>query len=200
MRKTVSENVGHPIFPRYAERIVNTSDQRSRNLILIGFMGTGKTTIGKKVAKSLGFRFVDTDHLISKRAGKSIPKIFEQDGEEAFRQMETDILRECAGKSNQVISTGGGIVTRDENREILKTAGYVIWLKASPETIYERVRRNRNRPLLQTENPQETIREMLEDRNDSYGSANDFEVKTDGLSLEETCFGVSESARVALGV
>jgi shikimate kinase len=200
MRKTISEKVGQPIFPRYAYKIVNTSDQRSRNLILIGFMGTGKTTIGKKVAKSLGFRFVDTDHLISKRAGKSIPKIFEEDGEEAFRQLETELLRDCAAETDQVISTGGGIVTREENRQILKYAGYVIWLKASPETIYERVRRNRNRPLLQTEHPEETIREMLEDRKDSYGAANDFEVKTDGLSLEETCFGISESARLALGV
>lgn len=180
--------------------VVNTPDQRSRNLILIGFMGTGKTTIGRHVAKSLGFRFVDTDHQITRKAGKPIPKIFEEDGEEAFRRIETEVLRECAAKSEQVISTGGGIVTRPENLEILEQAGYVVWLKASPETIYERVKRNRNRPLLQTENPLETIQNLLEERVDLYRKANDLSVTTDGLTLDETSFGVSESARVALGI
>lgn len=179
---------------------MNTTDQRSRNLILIGFMGTGKTTIGKRVASSLGFRFVDTDQRIAKKAGKSIPKIFEEEGEEGFRAIETDVLRECAAKSDQVISTGGGIVTRPENLEILPEAGYVIWLKASPETIYERVRRNRNRPLLQVDDPMATIRDMLEQRSGLYEKAMDFSISTDGLSLDETCFGVTECTRLALGM
>jgi shikimate kinase len=181
-------------------RKVNTPDQRRRNLILIGFMGTGKTTIGKRVAKSLGFRFVDTDTLIVRKAGKSIPEIFEKSGEEEFRKLETEVLRECAANSDQVISTGGGIVTRPENLEILESAGYVVWLEASPESIYERVRRNRNRPLLQVDDPRETIRDMLEQRIDLYRKARDLSVKTDGLTLEETSFGVTESARVALGM
>lgn len=180
--------------------VVNTTHQRSRNLILIGFMGTGKTTIGKRVAKSLGFRFVDTDQLVAKRAGKTISKIFAEDGEDAFRKLETEVLQDCAAGVDQVISTGGGIVTRPENFEILKKAGYVIWLKASPETIYERVQRNRKRPLLQTENPKETIRNLLEQRVSLYEKANDLSVATDGLTLDETSFGVTESTRVALGI
>ncbi len=161
-------------------------------------MGTGKTTVGMRVAKSLGLRFVDTDKLIAKNAGKTIPMIFEESGETRFRDLETEVLRACAADSGQVISTGGGIVLREENREILRSSGYVIWLKASPESIYERVKRNRNRPLLQTENPLETIREMLASRQELYEACRDLVITSDGLTMEETCFGVTESARLAL--
>ncbi len=177
---------------------VNTSDQRSRNLILVGFMGTGKTTIGKDAAKSLGFRFVDTDAVISRKAGKSISDIFAEDGEEAFRQLETEILEECAGKSDQVISTGGGIVTQEKNHPILRQAGYVIWLKASPEIIFDRVKRNKNRPLLQVDDPLKTIHGMLAERSDHYEAVQDLGINTDKLTLDEILFGIVESARVAL--
>lgn len=180
--------------------LVHTTHQKSRNLILIGFMGTGKTTIGKRVAKSLGFRFVDTDDLITRKAGKSINRIFQEEGEERFRELETEVLAERAAKSDQVISTGGGIVTQSRNREILAQAGFVVWLKASPETIYERVRRNRSRPLLKTTDPQQTIANLLSERHPLYEACQDLSVTTDGLTLDETCFGVTESARVALGV
>jgi len=180
--------------------LVNTPEDQPRNLILIGFMGTGKTTIGKRVARSLGFRFVDTDQLIARKAGKSIPDIFAHSGEEAFRELETEVLRECAARSGQVISTGGGIVTRPGNLEILRDAGYVVWLKASPETIYDRVRRNRNRPLLHTDDPERTIREMLDQRLDLYRRAKHLSVSTDDLTLDETSFGITESARLALGL
>jgi len=162
-------------------------------------MGTGKTTVGRKVAKSLGFRFVDTDQMIVKRAGKPIPVIFEEDGEEAFRKIETDVLRECSEQSEQVISTGGGIVTIPQNREILSTAGYVVWLRATPESIYNRVKNNRNRPLLRTKDPLATITALLEERSNLYNGCHDLVISTDGLTLEETCYGVSESARLELG-
>ena len=162
-------------------------------------MGTGKTTVGRRVAKSLGFKFVDTDQLIVKRAGKSIPEIFEDDGEKTFREIETEVLRECAEKSGQVISTGGGIVTQPRNREILKTAGYVVWLRASAESIFERVKRNRNRPLLRVEDPMGTITKLLEERTPVYEQSHDLAISTDGLTLEETCYGVTESARLELG-
>lgn len=161
-------------------------------------MGTGKTSVGMRVAKSLGWRFVDTDKLIVKQAGKAIPQIFADSGEKTFREIETEVLEKCAAASGQVISTGGGIVTVERNREILKEAGYVIWLKASPETIYERVRRNRNRPLLQTDDPLATIREMLAVRNSLYEATRDLVIATDDLTMEETCYGVTESARLAL--
>ncbi|MCB1204854.1 MAG: shikimate kinase [Verrucomicrobiae bacterium] len=181
-------------------RAVNTTGKRARNLILIGFMGTGKTSVGMRVAKSLGFRFVDTDKLIVKKTGKPIPKIFEESGEEAFRRMETEVLRQCAAGENQVISTGGGIVTREENRDILREAGYVVWLRTSPEIIYERVRRNRNRPLLRTQDPLKTIRDLLDTRTAHYEDCSDLAITTDHLTMEETCYGVTESARLTLGM
>ncbi len=180
--------------------LVNTTGQRPRNLILIGFMGTGKTTIGKRVAKSLGFRFVDTDALIVKKAGKSIPTIFKESGEDAFRALETGVLKDCRDQTDQVISTGGGIVTRPENLEILKSAGYVIWLKASPDVIFERVSRNKNRPLLQTPDPKKTITDLLSHRKDLYSNAQHLSINTDELTMEETCFGVTESTKLALGL
>jgi len=180
-------------------RAVHTTGKRARNLILIGFMGTGKTSVGMRVARSLGFRFVDTDTLIVKETGKTIPEIFEESGEGHFRSLESAILRRCAEGEDQVISTGGGIVTREENRALLHEAGYVIWLKTSPEIIYERVKRNRNRPLLQTEDPLGTIRDLLALRKDLYEACADLAIKTDSLTMDETCYGVTESARLALG-
>jgi len=179
---------------------VDTTGTRARNLILVGFMGTGKTSVGMRVAKSLGFDFVDTDQLIVEKAGKPIPRIFEDDGEAVFRKMETEILGECLKRENQVISTGGGIVTIEANRKLLKEAGYTIWLQAGPETIFDRVSRNRNRPLLHTEDPKATIVKMLAERNQCYSDSMDLAIKTDELTLEETCFGVTESARIALSI
>lgn len=161
-------------------------------------MGTGKTTIGKRVARSLGYRFVDTDEIITRRAGKSIPEIFAENGEEAFRRLETEALEECAAGSRQVISTGGGAVTRPENRDLLKSSGYVVWLKAGADTIYQRVRRSRDRPLLQTPNPRETIAELLAQRAEHYEASQHLTVVTDGLTLDEAAYGVTESARLAL--
>jgi shikimate kinase len=178
---------------------VETTATEHRNLILIGFMGTGKTAVGKRVARSLGYRFVDTDALIVKKAGRPITAIFAEEGEEAFRKLEHEVLVECAAKSGQVISTGGGIITQAANRVLLPQAGYVVWLKASPETIYERVRRNRKRPLLRNDDPEGTIRRLLEERSPLYEEVRHLSVRTDDLTLEETCFGVTESARMALG-
>jgi shikimate kinase len=177
---------------------VHTTGKRRRNLILIGFMGTGKTTVGQRVARSLGYRFVDTDKLIVKEFGKPIPRIFAEEGEDFFRDAETETLRRCADGENQVISTGGGIILREANRGLLHDAGYVIWLRASPESIYERVKRNRNRPLLQTADPLATIRDLLAARADLYDACSDLSITTDHLTMDETCFGVTESAQLAL--
>lgn len=167
-----------------------------RNVILVGYMGTGKTSVGRKIADSLGFKFVDTDELIVSMAGKSIPAIFEESGEPAFRDLETKALRSAAAGADQVISTGGGIVLRDENRKIINQSGYCIWLRASADAIFQRVSTNNNRPLLKTENPRETIDSMLREREPSYRAVADLEIKTDGLSIDEVAYGVCESARV----
>lgn len=158
-------------------------------------MGTGKTTVGKKVADSLKFAFVDTDEEITKRAGMSIPEIFSQHGEERFRELETSVLEDFCRGSHQVISTGGGVVTREVNCSILSEGGYVIWLKASPSVIYNRVRRSTERPLLKTPNPEKTIRDLLESREPAYEKCADLAIATDELSLEETIYGITETAR-----
>lgn len=158
-------------------------------------MGTGKTTVGKRVAQSLNFEFVDTDAFIVEQEGRSIQEIFEDVGEAEFRKIETAVLEKITQVKNQIISTGGGIVTQEVNLPILKNGGHVIWLKASPEVIYERVRRNFDRPLLKTENPLKTIQDLLEARQDSYAQCADLTISTDDLSLEETIYGVTETAR-----
>lgn len=175
------------------------SSSAAHNVILIGFMGTGKTSIGKGVAHSLGFDFVDTDERIVESEGKTISEIFADEGEDYFRMLETEILRSCGSRQQQVISTGGGIVLSEENRQILSHAGYVIWLKASAKAILERVSRNRERPLLHTADPLQTIKHMLKERKKLYAAAADFSIDTDELTLDETAFGICESARVIFG-
>jgi len=165
-------------------------------LILIGFMGTGKTCIGRLVARSLGWKFVDTDQRIVARAGCSIPQIFAdpERGEDWFRELETEVLRDTLQKNDQVVATGGGIVGREENRDLLAAGGYVFWLRASVDAIYERVRHNRNRPLLQTEDPKQTITDLLDDREPLYLQSAHDQVDSTHLTAEETAFGISESA------
>lgn len=160
-------------------------------------MGTGKTTVGKRVAASLGFDFADTDERVVALAGMPITQIFARHGEEHFRRLETEALREVLSGEGKVVATGGGIVTRPENVSLLQEGGYVVWLHASVEEIFDRVSRNRERPLLQTENPLETIKNLLAVREPLYRAAADFEVDTGPLTLDETIYGISESVRLA---
>ncbi|MDF1811091.1 MAG: shikimate kinase [Verrucomicrobiales bacterium] len=175
--------------------VVGKIENKANNLILIGFMGTGKTTVGKRVAKSLKLSFVDTDALIVAQEGKSIQSIFEDNGEAAFRALETGALQQACSGEHTIISTGGGIVTQETNLPLLAEGGHVIWLKSSAEVIYERVRRNQERPLIKTENPLETIRQLLAAREELYAKCADLTITTDDLSLEETIYGVTETAR-----
>jgi len=161
-------------------------------------MGTGKSAVGQRVAGSLGFTFVDTDQLIEQQAGKKISQIFADESEDEFRRLETETFRSVAQAENQVISTGGGIVLAPENRELLATAGYVLWLKASPEAIYERVRHNRDRPLLQVDNPLQTIKDLTEERNPLYRECAHNKVNTSDLTLDETAHGVTETLFYAI--
>jgi shikimate kinase len=169
-----------------------------RNIVLIGFMGTGKSAVGRRVADSLGFEFVDTDQIVTELAGKSIPRIFAEDGEAVFRDWESEALRLCARSDHQVIATGGGIVTQTRNHPLLRQAGHMIWLKASPEVVFRRVERNHERPLLQTPDPMATIRELLDARHPLYSVCSHELVDTSDLTLEETAHGITESGRVAL--
>ncbi|WNQ13618.1 shikimate kinase [Paenibacillus aurantius] len=164
------------------------------NIILIGFMGTGKTTLGRRVAERLGWAFVDMDERIEEKEERGIPSIFESQGEDYFRRVETAVLAELAEGTNQVISTGGGCVLREENRRLMAAAGTIVALKASPRTIVDRVRGDANRPLLQGDLEQR-VAGLLEQRKEAYDFA-DLTLMTDERSLEEM---VEELAALAAG-
>jgi shikimate kinase len=141
------------------------------NLALIGFMGAGKSSVGRIAAEQLQFRFVDTDELIEKRMGKTVTQIFAEQGEPAFRQMEQKVIEELAGKQKLVISTGGGVVLNPANLTSLKAHALVVCLWASPQVIWKRVRTQTQRPLLQTPDPLAKIRELLAQREPLYRQA-----------------------------
>lgn len=159
-------------------------------------MGTGKSSLGRLLSNSLGLAAIDSDEAIVARAGKSISEIFAIDGEEHFRRLESEVLQGILEQRGQVIATGGGIVLDRENRRRLHERSFVVWLQASPDEIYERVRRTSHRPLLEGEDPEGTIRRMLEEREPLYRECAHLEVDTNTLTLEEAAHGIAESARL----
>jgi len=150
------------------------------NIVLAGFMGTGKSTVGLLLSKRLGWPLVDTDEEIERVAGCSIPEIFAADGEEAFRRLEKRVVREVAERGRQVVSTGGGVVKDPDNLAVLEETGTVFCLRAAPETILERVQHETHRPLLEGGDKLQTIREILASREEMYGQVHN-QVDTDGL-------------------
>ena len=146
-------------------------------LILIGMMGAGKTTVGRELARRRGMRFVDCDQEIVARTGVSIPTIFEIEGEAGFRRRESQVLAELSLESDIVIATGGGIVLAPANRELLAQRGVVIYLDVPPPILWERTRHDRNRPLLQVENPRRRIEELHEQRDPLYREVADLVVE-----------------------
>lgn len=159
--------------------------KRPPNLILTGFMGTGKTTLGRLLSHSLGFRFCDTDKIIQQKTGRSIPEIFATDGEAAFRELEKQCVAEWLPEGGAVISTGGGIVTIPGIASALRARGVVVALFASPKVILERTGNGKNRPLLQTAgDPLEHIRTLLAAREQAYMNSG-INVFTDCRSLNE---------------
>ncbi len=141
---------------------------KKKNISLVGFMGTGKSAIGRNVAMELGYEFIDTDQYIERRVGTSIAGYFSQVGEEKFRLLERDCLKEILKLEGVVISTGGGIILLEENRRLLKENTFVVTLKALPKTIYYRTKRNNKRPLLRTQKPLKVINELLKQRRGLY--------------------------------
>ena len=142
-----------------------------KNIVLVGFMGTGKTEVGKILSKKLGYALIDADTEIEKKQNMTITEIFRQQGEPAFRDIESEIIKKLAGMKKTVISTGGGAVLRPENISNLKSNGVVVCLSATPETVLQRTSVNNDRPLLQTENPLQKINELLEYRKPYYEKA-----------------------------
>lgn len=167
-----------------------------QNIVLVGFMGCGKSTIGREIGLQLNYSLVDTDCLIEESVGTAISKIFKDHGEEYFRDLETDLLSQIHATecTHQIISTGGGLPVREKNREWLKKLGYVVWLRASVDTVMERTGKSNHRPLLNTENPREKIERMLEERDPIYAEVADLTINTDDLEISETVHGIIESA------
>ncbi len=157
----------------------------AKNIYLIGFMGSGKTTIAGALEKKYHYRHTETDRRIEEREGMPVREIFSRQGEEAFRCMETELLRELALTGDTVISCGGGMALRRENVELMKKNGIVILLTAQPDTILERVKGSTSRPLLNGHMNTEYIAELMAERRPAYLAAADAVVETDGRSAED---------------
>jgi shikimate kinase len=144
------------------------------NLILVGFSCSGKTTLGRNVARRLRLAFVDTDRYIEDMTGRSIPDVFREDGEAAFRALEREAIDQIMSRTNQVVSTGGGAFVDPRNRELLRTGNLVIHLQVRPETVVDRLRNSRSgrpRPLLDSPDPLERVIQLMADRKEAYSAA-----------------------------
>ena len=155
----------------------------TRNIILVGPMGAGKTTIGKQLAQQLGREFFDSDRVIEEHTGANIPLIFELEGEEGFRKREKNMILELTSKEDIVLATGGGVVLDPDNRKQLAKSGFVIYLNAPLSQLINRTSKDKNRPLLQTNNPQKKMEEILAIRDPLYREVADASVETDGSPI-----------------
>ncbi len=162
------------------------------NIYLIGPMGAGKTTIGKKLAKKLGKRFFDSDREIEKTTGATINLIFDVEGEAGFREWESKTLEILIAEDNVVLATGGGAVLSEANRELLKKNGIVIYLEVAPELIVKRTEYDNNRPLLATKNKLKTITELLNVREPIYDKTADYKINVDKKSTSRIINEISE--------
>ena len=155
------------------------------NIILIGPMGSGKTSTGRILAKEMGYAFADTDEEVTKRTGVSIAYIFDVEGEEGFRKRECLALKECLNDNNTILSTGGGIVLSKENRDLLQDRGTVVYLQTSIRFQVKRTASTNNRPLLQNKDPEETLEKLMLTRTPLYEEIADIIIMTDNKSLQE---------------
>jgi len=156
------------------------------NIILVGPMGSGKTTIGRRLSESLNLDFFDSDHEIIDTTGVSIDHIFDVEGEKGFRTRESDVLKKLCNMPNIVLATGGGAVTLEENRELIKKAGSVVYLSSSVDQILRRTAKSKTRPLLEkSNNRRKTITGILEARDSLYKEVSSLIINTDGKKLNE---------------
>ncbi|MFN3480590.1 MAG: shikimate kinase [Thermodesulfovibrionales bacterium] len=162
-----------------------------KNIVLTGFMGTGKTEVGKILAQRFGYTFLDADSIIEQEQNMSITEIFRLYGEPYFRDIESAVLRRLAERDKVVISTGGGAVLRQENMDNLRKKGIIVCLTASPETILRRTSNDSSRPLLQVEDPLKKIKELLEFRRPYY-ERSDIMIDTEGKSPLEVAEEIME--------
>lgn len=165
------------------------------NIFLIGFMGSGKSTISRFLTTAYSMDVIEMDELIAEREQMSIPDIFAAHGEEYFRELETKLLTEIQGMKNVVVSCGGGVALRECNVEKMRKNGRIILLAASPETILERVKNNGDRPILNGHMNVEYIAKLMEQRREKYEAAADITIQTDGKSAHEICEELLEKLR-----
>mgnify|MGYP001823587701 FL=1 len=157
----------------------------SENIILVGPMGVGKTTIGSHLARKLKYDFVDSDTEIEKRTGASISLIFDIEGEEGFRKREAQMISELTERRHIVLSTGGGSVLDETSRQNIRSRGFVVYLKASVDILYQRLKKSRNRPLMETEDKLKVIEDLLAEREPLYLAVADITIATDGRSAQD---------------
>lgn len=168
-----------------------------KNIFLVGPMGAGKSTIGRQLADLTGKRFRDADHEIENRTGASIPLIFEIEGEEGFRKRENTMLAELTGETDMVLATGGGAVLAEENRLMLSGNGFVVYLHADIEILYERTRRDRNRPLLNEGDRRQKLEKIMSTRDPLYRDVADLVVETDKRPAKMVAKNIVEKIQTA---
>lgn len=162
------------------------------NYFLIGFMGAGKSTIAAELVRRTGKKLVEMDAQIVEEQGMTINEIFAQFGEQKFRDIESDLVKRIATEGNAIVSCGGGVVVRSENTETMKASGKIIFLCATPETVYERVKDGNDRPILNGHMNVEYIAELMEKRRALYEAAADIKIDTDGKDVSEICDEILE--------
>jgi shikimate kinase len=171
----------------------------AKSIVLIGMMGAGKSSVGRCLQRRTGLAGIDTDEMLVAEFGIPIAQIFEKHGEDKFRDAETDALRKLAPAQPSIIVTGGGIVLRPENVDLLKKLGTVVWLTADEKTLYERAARRNDRPLLQKENPRKVFSELFQQREPVYTAAADLRIDTSGKNHDQVVDEIlSEIEHVAL--
>lgn len=161
-----------------------------QNIFLVGPMGVGKTTIGRQLAQLLGYEFIDSDREIEQRTGASIPWIFDMEGEEGFRRREQAVIDELSARRGIVLATGGGAVVIPENRTCLKQRGIVVYLKADLDELLARTRNDKNRPLLQTDDPRSRLKSLLEQREPWYLEVADIVFDTQQQNIKSAAKGL----------
>ena len=170
-------------------------NQPGKSIVLIGMMGAGKSCVGRCLQQRTKLALVDTDDMVASKFGISIPEIFSKYGEQDFREAETQALRELAPAKPTIVVTGGGIVLRERNVDVLKRLGVIVWLDGNKETLFERTSRARTRPLLQGENPRETFTQLLQLRLPLYAKVAHIRVDTSVLTDEEVTVAILSKLR-----
>lgn len=161
-----------------------------KSIVLVGIMGAGKSSVGCCLQRRTSLALYDTDEIVASQFGMSIPQIFAKHGENKFREAETEALRSAANTEKTIVITGGGIVLRKANAEIIKRLGVAVWLDADEETLFARASQKRNRPLMETKNPRKTFSQILDARRPLYATIADIRVDTSVLTDEEVAIAI----------